>query len=81
MNMHRNARAVPLDAPTAPGMARLDGRITPVEFVGASLRYAVAIGSGEVLVDVPHESGNPPLPPGTPIAVGPHHSRALFLAA
>ncbi len=77
----QNARVAPLDAPVSQGMTRLDGRITHVEFLGASLRYGVAIGANEVLVDVPHQAGNAPLPPGAPIAVDLDHSRALFLAA
>jgi iron(III) transport system ATP-binding protein len=77
----QNARVAPLDAPVLPGMTRLDGRITHVEFLGPSLRYGVAIGANEVFVDVPHQAGNAPLPPGAPIAVDLDHSRALFLAA
>lgn len=62
-------------------MTRLDGTITHFEFLGASVRYGVAIGTNEVLVDVAHQSGAVPLDPGSAIAVDLDHSRALFLAA
>lgn len=77
----QNVRVAPLGSPPVPGMTRLDGTITHFEFLGASVRYGVAIGTNEVLVDVAHQSGAVPLDPGSAIAVDLDHSRALFLAA
>ena len=77
----QNVRVVPQDAPLQAGLTRLDGRITHFEFLGASVRYGVAIGTNEVLVDVAHQSGAVPLKTGSAVAVDLDHGRALFLAA
>jgi iron(III) transport system ATP-binding protein len=36
---------------------RLPGRVSNIEFLGASVRYGVMVGTSEVLIDVPFQSG------------------------
>lgn len=36
---------------------RLPGRVSNIEFLGASVRYGVMVGASEVLIDVPFQSG------------------------
>jgi iron(III) transport system ATP-binding protein len=60
---------------------RLDGEVVNSEFLGASVRYGVRIGGADILVDVPHQAGVPPLTPGMRVAVDLDHARALYLNA
>jgi len=55
--------------PPGEGRVRLDGAVAHREFLGASIRYAVTVGGQTVQVDAPHQAGEAPLPPGTPVAL------------
>ena len=63
------------------GLTRLHGHVIHFEFLGASVRYGIRIGTNEVLVDVPHQAGVEPLRTGSAVAVDLDHGRAIFLAA
>lgn len=65
----------------ADGLTRLHGRIIHFEFLGASVRYGVRIGTNDVLVDVPHRAGVRPFQAGDAVAVDIDHARAIFLVA
>jgi iron(III) transport system ATP-binding protein len=65
----QNATLAPPTAAEGEGAARLVGRIAASEFLGASVRYAVALPAGEVSVDVPHRGGERRLQEGEPVAV------------
>ncbi|TIO09344.1 ABC transporter ATP-binding protein [Mesorhizobium sp.] len=65
----------------AEGAVRLPGTIVHREFLGATVRYGVKIGSSEVLVDQPFHSGASMLETGTAADVGLQPASALWLAA
>jgi len=67
------------DGEPRPGCARLTGRITHREFLGASIRYAVDIGGQQVQVDAPHQAGDPLLAPDSPITLDLAADKARFL--
>ena len=77
----QNASMVGAGAAVAEGLTRLDGTIVSREFLGASIRYAVALGAAEVLVDVAHQAGTAPMEAGQPVALALDHARAVLLAA
>ena len=68
-------------AAASQGLTRLHGQVVHFEFLGASVRYSIRIGTNEVLVDVPHQAGVEPLKAGASVAVDLDHARAIFLAA
>jgi iron(III) transport system ATP-binding protein len=68
-------------SPRVSGRTRLEGQVVHFEFLGAAVRYGIRIGSNDVLVDVPHQSGVKPIGPGATVVVDLDHERALFLAA
>jgi iron(III) transport system ATP-binding protein len=72
------ALVTPVTAP-AKNRARLDGVIAHREFLGASVRYSVRVGTSDVLVDVAHQAGVEPPGIGERIAVDLDHARALYL--
>jgi iron(III) transport system ATP-binding protein len=72
--------ARPTDAP-GPGLSRLSGVVRHAEFLGASVRYAILVGTSEILVDIPHQAGMRQALIGSAVAVDIDHRSALFLAA
>jgi iron(III) transport system ATP-binding protein len=65
----------------APGDVQLTGTVANVEFLGASLRYQIKVGSEEVLVDVPFLSGTAIMTAGHPVDLGLAPSSILWIAA
>jgi len=63
------------------GYVALPGRLRHAEFLGSQLRYALAIGENEVLVDVPHHSGAARFGAGEDVVLVLDNSRTLLLAA
>ncbi len=63
-------------AQTAPsdGVA-LPGEVLHSEFLGASVRYAVAVGGNAILIDVAHQAGDVLLAPGALVRVVIDHER------
>ncbi|MGE0804911.1 MAG: ABC transporter ATP-binding protein [Burkholderiaceae bacterium] len=60
----------------------LPARVVHREFLGASVRYALALGSAEILVDAPFGGdGRPPLEPGAEAVVTVPPQAMLWLAA
>jgi iron(III) transport system ATP-binding protein len=49
---------------------RLHGMISRSEFLGSTVRYVVAVGSDEILVDQPFHGGTSLLASGTPVELG-----------
>nr|WP_246485486.1 ABC transporter ATP-binding protein [Aminobacter carboxidus] len=64
----------------APGAVALAGTVTHREFLGATVRYGVQVGTASVLVDVPFHSGDALLETGTRTSVGLQPSSAQWLA-
>jgi iron(III) transport system ATP-binding protein len=48
---------------------RLPGRVSNIEFLGASVRYGVMVGTSEVLIDVPFQSGSSVRATGSDVSV------------
>lgn len=63
-----------------PGSVSLSGRIAHREFLGATVRYGVQVGSATVLIDVPFHSGGSLLEPGSETTIGFKPESALWLA-
>lgn len=62
------------------GSVSLPGRIAHREFLGATVRYGVQVGSAMVLIDAPFHSGDSLLEPGRSTTVGFKPKSALWLA-
>jgi iron(III) transport system ATP-binding protein len=62
-----------------PGHTLLDGSVIHSEFLGSMVRYVIRIGGNEVLVDIAHQAGNPPLTQGLDVKLELDHSRAMIL--
>ena len=58
----------------------LAGTIAHREFLGATVRYGVTVGTATVLIDVPFHSGDALLEPGAATTLGLQPSSALWLA-
>ena len=76
----QNATLVRSGADVAAELTRLDGTIVSREFLGAFIRYSVALGSSTVLVDVAHQAGIAPMDSGQPVSLALDHARAVVLA-
>jgi iron(III) transport system ATP-binding protein len=61
--------------------ATMSGPVTNREFLGATMRYAIRIGTGEVLVDVPFQSGAELRAVGETVGVALPAERMLYLPA
>jgi iron(III) transport system ATP-binding protein len=61
--------------------ATMSGPVTNREFLGATVRYAVKIGAGEILVDVPFQSGAELRGVGETVGVALPAERMLYLPA
>jgi iron(III) transport system ATP-binding protein len=72
--------ARPSEPPRA-GRARLHGTVKGWEFLGGFVRYAVTLGAGEVLVDIPHCADAPIWETGAPAALDLSVGQCLFLTA
>jgi iron(III) transport system ATP-binding protein len=59
----------------------MSGPVTHREFLGATVRYGVRIGDGEVLVDVPFQSGAELRTIGETVGVALPPERMLYLPA
>jgi iron(III) transport system ATP-binding protein len=77
----QNASVGALNQAPADGLARLIGTVQHSEFLGSSMRYAIMVGSNEVLVDVPHQVGMQQAAISSSVAVDLDHRSVLFLAA
>jgi iron(III) transport system ATP-binding protein len=77
----QNAAIVAAGAPATPGAVRLNGTLAHKEFLGASIRYAVKLAEGEVLVDAPHHGGASVVEPGAPVALDLDAAKARLVAA
>ncbi len=62
------------------GAVPLDGTIAHREFLGATVRYGVEVGTGTVLVDAPFHSGDALLAPGSRTVLGIKPGSVLWLA-
>ena len=63
-----------------PGAVPLNGTIAHREFLGATVRYGVEVGTGTVLVDAPFHSGDALLAPGSRTVLGIKPGSVLWLA-
>ncbi len=63
-----------------PGSVSLPGRIAHREFLGATVRYGVQVGTATVLVDAPFHSGGSLLEAGRETTIGFKPESALWLA-
>ncbi len=63
-----------------PGWVSLSGTVMHCEFLGATVRYGIAVGTATVMIDVPFHSGAGLLPIGSPTVLGLQPSSALWLA-
>jgi iron(III) transport system ATP-binding protein len=61
--------------------ATLNGPVTNREFLGATVRYGVRIGGGEVLVDAPFQSGGELREVGEMVGISVPERRRLYLPA
>jgi len=66
---------------TSPEGAALRGPVTHREFLGATVRYAVRIGDGEILIETPFQSGSEMRSVGDQVGVDLPPRRMLFLPA
>jgi len=64
--MQLAAPGTPLDA----ARSWLDGAVAEREFLGEFVRYNVKVGTGNLVVDEPHYSGEPGFAPGARVKVG-----------
>ncbi len=62
------------------GAVALNGRIAHREFLGATVRYGVEVGTATVLIDVPFHSGDALLEPGAATTLGLQPASAQWLA-
>jgi len=62
----QNVVLTPAAEPTMENCMRLDGNVVHVEFLGGTIRYVVAVGPHQVLVDEAHQSGVAPVGEGEP---------------
>jgi iron(III) transport system ATP-binding protein len=80
----QNAILRPQTAPTAPpgieNSERLDGNVIHTEFLGSIIRYTVAVGAHEVLVDEPHQIGTAPVSEGDGVALYLNPAQTVVLA-
>lgn len=56
------------------------GAVVAREFLGATMRYVVRIGNGDVMIDVPHRAAATQFQPGERVGVMLDPARAMFLA-
>jgi iron(III) transport system ATP-binding protein len=75
----QNAALAAEKTPVSADRIRLTGEVTSSEFLGASVRYEIRIGSTDVLVDVTHQSGIEPIRAGMRVAIDLDHQRAFYL--
>jgi iron(III) transport system ATP-binding protein len=61
--------------------ATMNGPVTNREFLGATVRYGVRIGGGEVLVDAPFQSGGELREVGEMVGISVPERRRLYLPA
>jgi iron(III) transport system ATP-binding protein len=59
----------------------MNGPVTNREFLGATVRYGVRIGGGEVLVDAPFQSGGELREVGEMVGISVPERRRLYLPA
>jgi iron(III) transport system ATP-binding protein len=77
----QNAAIAADSAPPVAGCARLAGIVSEREFLGSTVRYAIRVGTGEVLVDVAHQAGEPLLEAGRAVSLDLAHGKARYLTA
>ena len=65
----QNLKILPRDGNPVPGTTQLAGMVEHKEFLGSVVRYRVAVGRHFILVDAPHQRGNPAMPEGTPVTL------------
>jgi len=65
----QNLKILPRDGNPVPGTTQLAGMVEHKEFLGSVVRYRVAVGRHFILVDAPHQRGNPAIPEGTPVTL------------
>lgn len=56
------------------------GAVATREFLGATMRYVVRVGDGDIMIDVPHRAGSAQFQPGDRVGVTLDPARAMFLA-
>ncbi len=71
----QHATLAPVDS------AAMSGPVTNREFLGATVRYGVRVGGGEVLVDAPFQSGGELHEVGEMVGISVPEQRRLFLPA
>ena len=76
----QNAVLLPPGASGPTDLVTLDGEVADREFLGASVRYAVRLGSERISIDVPFQSAAELIAPGTPVTIGFAADKALYLA-
>ena len=57
------------DAEAMPGAIQLPGTVEHKEFLGSVVRYQVSVGGHLLLVDAPHQRGEPAMPEGTQVSL------------
>jgi iron(III) transport system ATP-binding protein len=65
----QNLTIRPQDAEPIPGETQLSGTVEHKEFLGSVVRYQVSVGGHFILVDAPHQRGEPAMAEGTPVAL------------
>jgi len=71
----------PQDVAIAPPVKDIPtGIVTTREFLGATMRYVVRIGNGDVMADVPHRAGAAQFQQGEQVSVTLDPARTMFLA-
>jgi iron(III) transport system ATP-binding protein len=63
----QSVEIAPADVPATPGRGTFLGRIAHREFLGSIIRYGLALGEREILVDVPFRAGDKLLDIGAPM--------------
>ncbi len=77
----QNAVLRPAMAPGLENTERLDGTVKHMEFLGSIIRYTVAVGAHEVLVDEPHQVGTAPVNEGDRVALYINPDQTVVLVA
>lgn len=77
----QNLEVLDPDSPQREGCVRLQGHISYREFLGASVRYTVRVGSQDVQVDASHQGGEPQREVGAAVALDLAVDKTRFLSA
>jgi iron(III) transport system ATP-binding protein len=77
----QNVALRPAAEPALDDAARLDGKVSHMEFLGSIIRYTVAVGTHRVLIDEPHKVGVQPVGEGEAVALYLNTTQTIVLSA